>query len=235
VTGTVRQIGLFVTSMNTPDSVLTIVGNGKILGDHADAASRLKQRLARIPTVMTDPAPARSHRPLLAGILGRKIARSARRSAGPAVQCSSSTARSTPTRTGDDARARRTCMKRLAAIALGLALGVAACSTAPPTGPDVLNVRGVWIGDWNYEPATAGSGMFTMTLTQNGADVAGAVQLTGLDRRSPTQVRGVLKGDEIHLVGMASNGVLKVKGNEMRGVLERDGQAARVIARRQTD
>jgi hypothetical protein len=111
----------------------------------------------------------------------------------------------------------------------------AACSTTAPTGPEMLDVRGVWIGDWAYEPATAGRGMFTMTLTQNGADVAGAVQLTGLDRRSPTQVRGVLKGNEIHLVGMASDGVLKVSGNEMTGVLQRDGQAATVIARRQTD
>ena len=126
-------------------------------------------------------------------------------------------------------------MKRLAAMALGFALAVTACATAPPTGPDVINVRGVWIGDWNYEPATAGGGMFTMTLTQDGTQVSGAVQLTGLDRGSPTEVRGVLKGDEIQLVGMASNGVLKVKGNQMTGVLLRDGQAATVIARRQTD
>ena len=126
-------------------------------------------------------------------------------------------------------------MKPFAVIALGLATMIAACSSAPPAGPGVRDVRGVWIGDWAYEPATAGRGMFTMTLTQNGTDVAGAVQLTGLDRRSPTQVRGVLKGDEIHLVGMASNGVLTVKGNEMTGVLDRDGRAATVIARRQTD
>jgi hypothetical protein len=134
---------------------------------------------------------------------------------------------------GGDARGAR--MKGLAVIALGLAMAVAACTTAPPTGSGVLDVRGVWIGDWAYEPATAGRGMFTMTLTQDGTAVAGAVQLTGLDRRSPTQVRGVLKGDEIHLVGMASDGVLKVSGNEMSGMLQRDGRAATVIARRQTD
>jgi len=33
VTGTVKEIGLFTTSINTPDNVLTIVGNGKIFGD----------------------------------------------------------------------------------------------------------------------------------------------------------------------------------------------------------
>ena len=81
VTGTVKEIGLFVTTINTPDNVLNIVGNSKVLGDniqnfsanhyrrvdlvaqlnhgvdHKDAMRRLKERLARIPNVMTDPAP----------------------------------------------------------------------------------------------------------------------------------------------------------------------------------
>jgi len=126
-------------------------------------------------------------------------------------------------------------MNALAAIALGLTMLVAACTTTAPSGPEILDVRGVWIGDWEFEPASAGRGIFTMTLTQNGTDVAGAVQLTGLDRTSPTTVTGVLKGDEIHLAGMASTGILKVRGNEMTGSLQRDGQPARVIARRQTD
>ena len=106
---------------------------------------------------------------------------------------------------------------------------------APPSGPQILDVRGVWIGDWEFEPASAGRGIFTMTLTQNGTDVAGAVQLTGLDRTSPTTVTGVLKGDEIHLVGMASTGILKVSGNQMTGTLQRGDRPARVIALRQTD
>ena len=127
-------------------------------------------------------------------------------------------------------------MNALAAIALGLTLLTAACTTTDtPSDPQVLNVRGVWIGDWQFEPASAGRGIFTMTLTQNGTDVAGAVQLTGLDRTSPTTVTGVLKGDEIHLTGMASTGILKVNGNQMTGTLQRGGQPARVIARRQTD
>jgi hypothetical protein len=126
-------------------------------------------------------------------------------------------------------------MNALAAIALGLTMLAAACTTATPSGPQILDVRGVWIGDWEFEPASAGRGIFTMTLTQNGTDVAGAVQLTGLDRTSPTTVTGVLKGDEIHLVGMASTGILKVSGNEMTGTLQRGDQPARVIARRQTD
>ena len=81
VTGTVKEIGLFVTAVNTLDNVLTIVGNGKIFADtiqnysvnpyrrvdlkaqlnHAvdhDAAIRLlKERLAKIPNVQKEPAP----------------------------------------------------------------------------------------------------------------------------------------------------------------------------------
>jgi small conductance mechanosensitive channel len=81
VTGTVREIGLFVTSVDTPDNVMTIIGNNKIFADtiqnfsanpyrrvdlvaqlnhgvdHLDATRRLKEQLARIPNVLTDPAP----------------------------------------------------------------------------------------------------------------------------------------------------------------------------------
>src|SRR5205814_8653486 len=33
-TGTVKEIGLFTTTLNTPDNVLTIVGNNKIFSDN---------------------------------------------------------------------------------------------------------------------------------------------------------------------------------------------------------
>jgi small conductance mechanosensitive channel len=81
VTGTVDTIGLFGTTFNTPDNVRTIVGNNKIFSDtiqnfsanayrrvdltatisndvdHHDAIRSLRQRLAKIPNVLTDPAP----------------------------------------------------------------------------------------------------------------------------------------------------------------------------------
>ena len=126
-------------------------------------------------------------------------------------------------------------MNALAVIALGLTMLAAACTTPVPSVPQILDVSGVWIGDWEFEPASAGRGIFTMTLTQNGTDIAGAFQLTGLDRTSPTTITGVLKGDEIHLTGMASSGILKVSGNEMTGALQRGDQPARIIARRQSD
>ena len=81
VTGTVKEIGLFVTAVNTLDNVLTIVGNGKIFADtiqnysvnpyrrvdlkaqlnhavdHNAAIRLLKDRLAKIPNVQKEPAP----------------------------------------------------------------------------------------------------------------------------------------------------------------------------------
>lgn len=80
ITGTVKEIGLFTTSLNTPDNVLTLVGNSKIFGDtiqnfsanphrrvelkaqlagaadHAAAIALLKQKIALIPNVLSDPA-----------------------------------------------------------------------------------------------------------------------------------------------------------------------------------
>ncbi|MFM1987751.1 MAG: hypothetical protein RJA99_708 [Pseudomonadota bacterium] len=81
VEGTVREIGLFATTIVTPDNVVTLVGNGKLLADNlknysaapyrrvdrvaqidhgvdpADAIARLKARLSSIPNVMAEPAP----------------------------------------------------------------------------------------------------------------------------------------------------------------------------------
>jgi small conductance mechanosensitive channel len=79
VVGTVNDIGLFVTSITTPDNVRTYVGNNKLFADniqnfstnpyrrvdllaqldhradHIQAIRLLKQRLAAIPNVMATP------------------------------------------------------------------------------------------------------------------------------------------------------------------------------------
>jgi small conductance mechanosensitive channel len=81
VTGTVDAIGLFGTTNNTPDNVQTIVGNNKVFSDtiqnfsanpyrrvdltalinnevdHHQAIRLLKDRLARVPNVLSTPAP----------------------------------------------------------------------------------------------------------------------------------------------------------------------------------
>lgn len=80
ITGTVKEIGLFATTINTPDNVMTIVGNAKIFGDtiqnysansfrrvelkcqlagsadHVAAMQLLRSKLATIPNVLVEPA-----------------------------------------------------------------------------------------------------------------------------------------------------------------------------------
>ncbi|EKZ96183.1 mechanosensitive ion channel family protein [Cupriavidus metallidurans] len=79
VTGTVREIGLFSTTLDTPDNVMTVVGNNKIFSDTiqnfsanafrrvdlkaqlagstdvAAATALLKEKIAAIPNVLTEP------------------------------------------------------------------------------------------------------------------------------------------------------------------------------------
>lgn len=81
ITGTIKEVGLFATAINTPDNVMTIVGNGKIFSDtiqnfstnayrrvdlkcqlagaadHVAAMELLRARMARIPNVVASPAP----------------------------------------------------------------------------------------------------------------------------------------------------------------------------------
>jgi small conductance mechanosensitive channel len=80
-TGDVQELGMFVTTIHTPDNLRVFVGNAKIFGDviqnytvnpvrrvelvaqlaHGvdpkDAIARLKARIAKIPHVALDPAP----------------------------------------------------------------------------------------------------------------------------------------------------------------------------------
>jgi small conductance mechanosensitive channel len=79
VTGTVREIGLFVTTINTPDNILTMVGNAKIFADniqnytanafrrvelkcqlagssdHVAAMQLLRESLTKVPNVLAEP------------------------------------------------------------------------------------------------------------------------------------------------------------------------------------
>jgi len=81
ITGTVHELGLFGTAIVTPDNVMTLVGNTKVFGDTIqnfstlpvrrvervaqlagsvdpiEAIGRFKAALAKIPNVVTSPAP----------------------------------------------------------------------------------------------------------------------------------------------------------------------------------
>lgn len=82
LTGTVKHIGLFATAIDTPDNILTNIGNNKIFSDNIqnftanpyrrvertaqlahgvdpnDAIRRLSEALKTIPNVLSDPAPS---------------------------------------------------------------------------------------------------------------------------------------------------------------------------------
>jgi small conductance mechanosensitive channel len=91
VSGTVREIGLFLTDIDTPENVRTMIGNSKIFGDsiqnfsanpyrrvdlvaqlsgaadHRAAIEMLRRGVAAIPNVLADPAPVveiLEHRPV---------------------------------------------------------------------------------------------------------------------------------------------------------------------------
>ncbi len=79
VTGTIREIGLFATTINTPDNIMTLVGNAKIFGDtiqnftvndfrrvelkcqlagsadHVAAMKLLREKMASLPNVLKEP------------------------------------------------------------------------------------------------------------------------------------------------------------------------------------
>src|SRR5262245_47432959 len=81
ITGTIKEVGLFVTAVTTPDNVLTMVGNNKIFSDtiqnfsanpfrrvdlkaqlahtvdHNEAIKLLKDRVSKVANVKTDPRP----------------------------------------------------------------------------------------------------------------------------------------------------------------------------------
>ncbi|WDD96458.1 mechanosensitive ion channel family protein [Burkholderia sp. FERM BP-3421] len=81
VTGTVQELGLFGTTILTPDNLVTLVGNNKIFSDNitnysimpyrrvdltakiangvdaVDAIARLKTAIAQVPNVIAEPAP----------------------------------------------------------------------------------------------------------------------------------------------------------------------------------
>ncbi|HSE42153.1 MAG TPA: mechanosensitive ion channel family protein [Acidobacteriota bacterium] len=80
-TGTVEELGLFVSVINTPDNIRTIIGNNKIFSDNiqnfsatsfrrvdlqaplhytvnpVEAIQRLQPRIEKIPNVLKDPKP----------------------------------------------------------------------------------------------------------------------------------------------------------------------------------
>jgi len=81
ITGTIKEVGLFVTALVTPDNVLTMIGNNKIFADtiqnfstnpfrrvdlkaqlahsvdHNEAIKLLKERVGKVRNITADPPP----------------------------------------------------------------------------------------------------------------------------------------------------------------------------------
>jgi small conductance mechanosensitive channel len=81
VIGTVKEVGMFATTIDTPDNVMTLVGNAKVFGDtiqnftanpfrrvelkcqlagsadHVAAMALLREKLLAVPNVLAQPAP----------------------------------------------------------------------------------------------------------------------------------------------------------------------------------
>ena len=105
----------------------------------------------------------------------------------------------------------------------GVALGAAACasseSSTMATAPPASNVTGRWAGTYVFEPSSAGNGLATVNLTQNGSQVKGTLEVQGPHRLAPSTVNGVMSGNDIRVTGPDLTGWMKVNGNQMTGLI----------------
>jgi len=105
----------------------------------------------------------------------------------------------------------------------GVALGAAACassgSSSMSTAPPASNVTGTWSGTYVFEPSSAGNGLATLQLTQDGPNVKGNLNVQGPHRFAPAVINGVMSGNDIRVTGPDLTGWMKVNGNQMTGLI----------------
>jgi len=117
-------------------------------------------------------------------------------------------------------------MRKLAVWMLlfaGVALGAAACaasgSSSMSGAPPATNVTGTWSGTYVFEPSSAGNGLATLQLTQDGSNVKGNLNVQGPHRFAPAVINGVMSGNDIRVTGPDLTGWMKVNGNQMTGLI----------------
>jgi hypothetical protein len=100
--------------------------------------------------------------------------------------------------------------------------GAAACGTATSStanAPPASNVTGRWTGTYVFEPATEGSGIATVNFTQSGNQSKGTLDMRGQKAMRPSEITGIMSGNEIQITGHGISGWMKVSGDEMTGLI----------------
>jgi hypothetical protein len=104
----------------------------------------------------------------------------------------------------------------------GVVLGAAACAssgTSTPSAAPASNVTGRWTGTYVFDPPSAGNGLATVNLTQDGSKVKGNLDIQGPHRFNPFVINGIMSGNDIQVIGPDITGWMKVAGNEMTGLI----------------
>ena len=76
-----------------------------------------------------------------------------------------------------------------------------------------------------YEPAAVGNGIATVTFTQSGNQSKGTLDMQGPNKIGPSQITGIMSGNDIQITGPDISGWMKVSGNEMTGLIYIDAAA----------
>ena len=117
---------------------------------------------------------------------------------------------------------------------LVVAACISACSTGPRVPPGVLDVSGVWDGEW--DGGIVGHGPIELTLVQTDTRVVGALKISGAAAISATDgaLEGHVTGDRFRFNQPAGvvDADLAVSGEEMRGRATGRLQIAMILHRR---
>jgi hypothetical protein len=101
-------------------------------------------------------------------------------------------------------------------------IGAAACGTATSStanAPPASNVTGRWTGTYVFEPSSVGSGPATLNFTQSGNQLKGYLDVQGQNKIRPSEITGIMSGNDIQITGSDFSGWMKVSGNEMTGLI----------------
>ena len=105
----------------------------------------------------------------------------------------------------------------------GVTLGAAACASSGSSSmsgaPPASDVTGTWSGTYVFEPSSAGTGLATLVLSQDGSNVKGNLSGHGPRRFAPATINGVMSGSDIKITGPDLTGWMKVNGNQMTGLI----------------